>query len=172
MRPGQEGTSVHPGLNSGDPMSSVGDITLSGMADGSSLLVRDSFASNRDSHGGSLTPSNGKINSIAHVTMDAATTSADVVAPDAVGASVAAPVPAETASQVVAEASASVSEVVDPSNLSIATTAAPQPASAESAASAPGFNSDPASASPEPSTLLLVGSMFFGFGAFRRKRST
>jgi hypothetical protein len=34
-----------------------------------------------------------------------------------------------------------------------------------------GFNSDPVSGTPEPSTLLLAGSMLVGFATFRFKGS-
>jgi hypothetical protein len=77
-----------------------------------------------------------------------------------------------SADQVVAEASAVVSERVDAGSLTIAAiiTSSPAPSAGVSGAVA-SFNAPPPIISPEPSTLLLAGSLLVGFGMFRFSRS-
>jgi hypothetical protein len=73
---------------------------------------------------------------------------------------------ATLADEVVAEANAAVSQVVDPTVLSVATTNA-DTTPIETPVT---FNSAQVP-NPEPSSLLLVGSIFIGCGLFRRKKS-
>ena len=106
-------------------------------------------------------------------TTDSATTSSPGATGDS-GNQVVSGTGSDSAIAVVSEASAAISDVVDPDNLSVATTTAQ--VSAADSGSGGFFGADPVSGggSPEPSTMLMAGSMFLGWGLFlaaRRKRA-
>jgi hypothetical protein len=79
-----------------------------------------------------------------------------------------APAPQDPTDQVVSDASAVVSENVDPSDISLATTDMPQTTTSES--SSDGITVVSEVGAPEPSSMFLVGSMFLGFAVSRKTR--
>lgn len=163
------------------------DITLSSLSDSQKQAVKNSFSNPRSGplEGFSLfTPSTGKVDSIdfsassprgsAQLSTFADISTTDHLADthlDAGGNSVTTP---DTADQVVAEASAAISDIVDPENLSVATTTTPGVGPVSSAGATDGSGPIPIQNGPEPSSLVMAGSMFLAsglLGLFRRKRS-
>jgi hypothetical protein len=139
--------SIHPAIGSVDPLPGLNDITQNILYSNHELVIAEvNFTQANSGHVG------------AGQSVDVANTDSSAI-------------------QVVSDASAAISNTIDPATMSVATDSSisvandssSQTAGNDSGASVGGAdNLSPASATPEPSSLLLVASVLAGLGIRRR----
>jgi hypothetical protein len=160
-------------LTLAEPLAPVSDVTRSSLSEGFTMTspnvasVARKQEANISANGDGISlisPSNGKVLAVAalevstHVVRD---TALAVPESEAEGGHT-----STLADEVVAESSAAVSQMIEPSILSVATASADM-----TPIDAPVTINSTSNPQPEPSSLLLVGSIFVGCGLWRGKRS-
>jgi hypothetical protein len=136
------------------------DITQSSFSDGERVTVKSSFSNSKSDELEQVamsTPSSGKVTPIKGAPD---TTTADIKATDSA---------ADSTDQVVSQASVAVGDGVTTDNMTVDTTTT----SDSNSTSPNGQENGPIitqSSTPEPSSMILVGSIFLGLGLIKRRR--
>jgi hypothetical protein len=134
----------HPMVSSSEPLSEVTDVNQGGLGNSGETSQHATLEL------ALITPANGKVLSVERAQGG---TRVEIES---------------SAEQLVADASEAVGATIDPSSISIATTAS---SVGTQVTSGNDFTPSPVTGGPEPSTLFLAGSMLVGFSVFQFSRS-
>jgi len=169
------GAGLTPSLNAGDSLQVVSEVTLSSLSSAASFEISNSDSASRggkksDASVSMFTPSTGKILTLEASHVTGAQTSTPAASTDGFNSVVDGAAPVDGTADVTGETTTTVNQT-DPVAVAsaIGSSADTDPGAPTSAPL--GVSTSSSSPVPEPSSLMLVGSMLLGIEALRRKRA-